>query len=149
MSATPTTSSQTDNLGIVSFETAVQQEFEHLSRVHPTAKDIPSCWSLFSQYMECNGRLYCVHDLQFPNKYIVVKNQMKSLYRYGHMAECSQKSKDWRFCLTLKTLDAEERRKEWLMHRARWWAERRTSGSSEDVWDMRRCANLYFLYLHF
>ncbi|KIM20349.1 hypothetical protein M408DRAFT_82144 [Serendipita vermifera MAFF 305830] len=111
MSATPTTP----------FETAVKQEFDHLSRVHPTPKDIPSCWSLFTLHMEC----------------YVVRNQVKSLYRYGHMAECAQKGKDWRFCLTLKSLEPEEKRKAWLMHRANWWAERRTSGSSEDVWDIR------------
>lgn len=66
-----------------------------------------------------------------------VKGQVKAIYRYGGMADCSQKMQDVRFCMSLKMLGPEERREAWLMHRARWWAERRTNGSSEDVWDMR------------
>jgi hypothetical protein len=54
------------------------------------------------------------------------------------MAECNQKLEDWKFCLSLKMLSPEEKREAWLQHRARWWAERRTNGSSEDVWDIRK-----------
>lgn len=39
------------------FETAVQQEYHHLSKVHPTSNDIPTCFSLFQLMLGCNGEI--------------------------------------------------------------------------------------------
>ncbi|PVF93692.1 hypothetical protein CPB86DRAFT_89799 [Serendipita vermifera] len=127
------------------FDTAMQQEYDHLSKVHPTPNDIPSCFSLFQLMLGCNGeneilallldsRHFAVPNLTLR---IGIKSQVKSLYRHGAMAECNQKLEDWKFCLSLKMVSPEEKRKAWLEHRARWWAERRTNASSEDVWDIR------------
>lgn len=67
----------------------------------------------------------------------VLGSQMRSLYRYGEMASCSRKGEDVKFCMSLKGLSAEEKRTEWLKRRAEWWAQRRLTKSSEDVWDIR------------
>jgi hypothetical protein len=122
MAEPPNPPKQVDTPTLTSLKTAVQQEFAHLSLVHPTPKDIPTCWDLFNTTLSCYS----------------AKNQIKSVYRHGHRPDCSQKSSDWKYCLTIGLLDPEEKRKKWLMHRARWWAERRVGGSSEDVWDIRR-----------
>jgi Protein of unknown function (DUF3128) len=116
-SPTTTTNSST------TFETAVSQELLHLSRVHPTPKDIPTCLTLFNTWLACASG----------------KSQLKHVYRFGHKEDCTGKSKDYRFvCWKLAMREPEEKRRLWLEWRARWWAERRLSGSSEDVWDIRR-----------
>jgi hypothetical protein len=51
---------------------------------------------------------------------------------------------DFKFCLTLKALHPEEQREAWIRRRAEWWANRRLSKSSEDVWDIRECVFRYF-----
>lgn len=56
------------------------------------------------------------------------------------MAECADKTADFKFCLTMRSLSPEERRDAWLRHRAEWWATRRTTQSSEDVWEVRKYA---------
>ena len=68
----------------------------------------------------------------------VLASQLKSLYRYGHMAHCGQKLDDFKFCISHRALDLEDRREVWLRRRATWWAERRLGKSSEDVWEMRK-----------
>ncbi|KAG8863237.1 hypothetical protein FRC20_010821 [Serendipita sp. 405] len=106
---------------LFTFEEVVQQEYKHLSKVHPKPKDTPSCMQLFQLVMGCNG----------------IKNHVTNLYREGQMANCSEKWEDTKFCMSMRTKSPEERREAWLMRRAEWWAKRRTSGSSEDVWDIR------------
>lgn len=39
--------------------------------------------------------------------------------------------------MTLKAMNPENKREAWIRRRAEWWATRRLSKSSEDVWDMR------------
>ncbi|THH30409.1 hypothetical protein EUX98_g3771 [Antrodiella citrinella] len=63
--------------------------------------------------------------------------QVKSLYRYGKMTECSQKVEDFKFCMSNNWMHPEEKREAWLRRRAEWWANRRLGKSSEDVWDIR------------
>ncbi|KAF8322119.1 hypothetical protein DL93DRAFT_2071888 [Clavulina sp. PMI_390] len=104
-----------------SFDKVVQQEDARLATLHPTEKDIPGCLTLFDTFMQC----------------YIVGNQIRSLYRYGHGSDCSDKWNDVKFCLSMKSLEGEERRRAWLRHRAEWWAQRRLSRSSEDVWDVR------------
>ncbi|KAF8483180.1 hypothetical protein JB92DRAFT_2763111 [Gautieria morchelliformis] len=103
------------------FETTFKQEVAYLSAVHPKPEDIPSCLSLLDDFFRCN----------------VLGSQLRTIYRYGHAAQCRPKFDDFKFCMSLKTLSAEEKRLEWIRRRAEWWAERRLTRSSEDVWDMR------------
>lgn len=74
-------------------------------------------------------------------------SQLKSLYRNGGQAVCAHKLSDFKFCLSLKALEPEEKRKEWIERRAAWWAERRVGRSSEDVWNVRRCVSLPYLVI--
>ena len=69
--------------------------------------------------------------------YKVMSSQVKSLYRYGHMAECAYKAEDFKFCMSSKGLHPEEKRDAWIRRRAEWWAQRRLTKSSEDIWDIR------------
>ena len=81
-------------------------------------------------------------------KFKAASSQIRSLYRYGQMAECSSHWSDFKFCLSLRALSAEERRVAWIRHRAEWWATRRTMGSSEDVWEIRKYVRLFILSRH-
>lgn len=44
---------------------------------------------------------------------------------------------DFKFCMSLKSFDEDEKRNAWIRRRAEWWAHRRLDKSSEHVWDMR------------
>ncbi|KAH8119640.1 hypothetical protein DFH11DRAFT_1566191 [Phellopilus nigrolimitatus] len=105
----------------VDFRTAVEQETRRLQVIHPTPEQIPGCMSLLDDFLSCNA-------LGF---------QLKSLYRYGGQAVCGRKMEDFKFCMSLKSLDQDEKREAWIRRRAEWWATRRLAKSSEDVWDMR------------
>lgn len=77
----------------------------------------------------------------------MISSQVKSLYRHGQMAECGQKLEDVKFCLRSKAAHPEARREAWIRHRAEWWARRRMTRSSEDVWEMRTCVLFYSVFL--
>ena len=150
------------------FEEAVKQEVELLSRQYPTPDDIPGCLKLFDNAIVCNstvfflpppltpppqkshthiythnGSIRCFIYLILTLIFIAASSQIRSLYRYGHMAECTPAWSDFKFCLSLRALSAEERRVAWIRHRAEWWATRRTMmGSSEDVWEVRKYVNV-------
>jgi hypothetical protein len=66
-----------------------------------------------------------------------VKSQFKSLYRYGHAADCSRKLKDFKVCMAHKGTHPEEKRDAWIARRAERWTLRRLEKSSEDVWEIR------------
>ena len=53
------------------------------------------------------------------------------------MSECAQKLDDFKFCMSIKSLHPEEKRDMWITRRAEWWAQRRATKSSEDIWEMR------------
>lgn len=120
------------------YETAVQQEIAHLKKVHPKPEDIPSCMALLDTFLSCHRECVLIQIRQVLTNRVVLNNQMKFLYRYGHMAECAQKAEDFKFCLSNKSLHEEERYEAWIRHRAEWWAKRRLAKSSEDVWEVRR-----------
>lgn len=63
--------------------------------------------------------------------------QVRAVYRYGHLKDCTPKWDDFKYCMSLKSEDEEERRKMWIKRRAEWWAGRRVGPSSEDVWEVR------------
>ena len=64
--------------------------------------------------------------------------QLKSLYRYGGRSQCGRKLEDFKFCMSLKSMDPDEKRDAWIRRRAEWWATRRLAKGSEDVWDARK-----------
>lgn len=70
----------------------------------------------------------------------VVGSQVKSLYRHGRMSECRDKMEDFKFCMSLKSMEPEAKRDAWIHRRAEWWASRRLGKSSENVWDVRKYA---------
>ncbi|OBZ72982.1 hypothetical protein A0H81_06733 [Grifola frondosa] len=76
---------------------------------------------LFDDFLACN----------------ILGSQLRSLYRFGHMATCSGKLDDFKFCMSIKSMHPEEKRDVWIRRRAEWWAQRRREKSSEDVWDIR------------
>ena len=44
--------------------------------------------------------------------------------------------------MSMKSVEPEVKRQEWIRRRAEWWASRRVGKSSEDVWDVRKCVFL-------
>ncbi|KAI5121975.1 hypothetical protein M0805_002045 [Coniferiporia weirii] len=103
------------------FKAAVEQETRRLQVLHPTPEAIPGCMSQLDDFLSCNA-------LGF---------QLKSFYRYGAQSVCGRKLEDFKFCMSLKSLEPSEKRDAWIRRRAEWWAARRLAKSSEDVWDMR------------
>lgn len=55
----PNTATMTDS---IVFETAVSQEEYRLRQLHPTTEDIPSCMTVFDDFLSCNSMLpYSCH----------------------------------------------------------------------------------------
>lgn len=127
------------------FVKLVSEEESRLASLHPSTSDVPGCLTLFDTFMQCYSEPLTLSRLS-PSRRIqkiilhavVVGNQIRSLYRYGRGSECSEKWNDVKFCMSLKALEGEERRRAWLRYRAEWWAQRRMGRSSEDVWETRR-----------
>ena len=85
--------------------------------------EVPSCLNLFDKWLSCYA----------------LGPQMRNVYRYGAFTDCSAKREDFKFCLTMRGLEPEARRHEWLARRAEKQAhERLGPRSSENVWEMRR-----------
>ncbi|KAF8482413.1 hypothetical protein DFH94DRAFT_726818 [Russula ochroleuca] len=103
------------------FKAAVSQEEARLGYLHPTPEDIPTCMGAFDNFLSCN----------------ILGTQLKSIYRFGEMAQCSAKWNEFKFCMSIKGLHPEQRRDAWIRHRAEWWARRRLGLSSENVWETR------------
>ena len=61
------------------------------------------------------------------------------------MSECHDKMEDFKFCMSLKSMEPDAKRDAWIRRRAEWWANRRLGKSSENVWDVRRYASDYYL----
>ncbi|CAE6502813.1 unnamed protein product [Rhizoctonia solani] len=107
--------------GSRSFSAALAQEEVRLSAEYPKPEDIPTCMSHLDEFFRCHA----------------LGPQFKAVYRHGTLAFCQPKFEDFKFCLSIKTLEPEERRKAWIRRRAEWWASRRVGQSSEDVWEIR------------
>ena len=123
------------------FNTVVEEETARLKLLHPTPEDIPGCLKLFDDFLMCNGARTSAkgwNELHWLMRFVALGSQLRSLYRYGGMASCSRKLEDFKFCMSLKALSAEDKREAWIRRRAEWWATRRLSKSSEDVWDVRK-----------
>lgn len=120
------------------FKTAVEQEEARLRLLHPTPSDIPGCISVFDDYISCSGKQICSSPIPTLISFCkVIRSQVKSIYRFGHRANCDRKFEEFKFCLSLKVMHPEEQRDAWIRRRAEWWAHRRLGKSSEDVWDIR------------
>lgn len=72
------------------------------------------------------------------NPVLVLHAQVKSLYRHGHMSECSDKLEDFKFCMSLKSLHPEQKKDAWIQRQAERQAARRLDKSSENVWEIRK-----------
>ncbi|WFD39153.1 uncharacterized protein MJAP1_002123 [Malassezia japonica] len=104
------------------FDDLVKEELALQAAATP-ADEIPSCLTLFDKWLSC----YAL-GVQFRNA-----------YRYGTIADCAPRREDFKFCLTLRQLDPEMRRHEWLLRRAEERAHQRKGfHTSEAVWEMRR-----------
>lgn len=114
--AAPTKSAPTD------FETVFREELALQAAAMPL-DDVPSCLTLFDRWLTC---------------YSLVP-QFRHLYRYGAFTDCGVRKEDFKACLTLRSLEPDERRDGWLRRRAeRATYNRMSSRSSEAVWTMRR-----------
>lgn len=69
--------------------------------------------------------------------HIALVPQLRNIYRYGELHNCSWKFQDFKYCMSLKSEDPDGKRELWVKRRAEWWARRRVGVSSEDVWDVR------------
>ena len=120
------------------FDTVVKQEEAYLRKVHPTPEDIPSCTTLFDNYLQSNraGPTRFTHRTD-TNQQAVTAAQVKSLFRYGQRTPCAYKFEDFKFCLSNKAMHPQEKYEAWIRRRAEWWARRRMSKSSEEVWEIR------------
>ena len=105
----------------VSLEKATEQEVVRLKAEMPTLQDIPTCTNHLDTYFNC----------------LSMKYQAKALYRYGERRSCSDKLDNFKFCMSSKGMHPEEKRDVWIRRRAEWWANRRLTKSSEDVWEAR------------
>ena len=125
------------------FKVAVEQEEARLRLLHPTPSDIPGCLNTFDDFLACSRKRLCYPTCPNLSYCIVIRSQIKSLYRFGHRTtDCDRKFDEFKFCLTLKVMHPEERREAWIRRRAEWWAHRRLGKSSENVWDIRKCVSL-------
>ncbi|WWC91041.1 uncharacterized protein L201_005981 [Kwoniella dendrophila CBS 6074] len=103
------------------YETILQDEEKYQALHYPTTDEVPGCMKLLDEFLMCYA----------------LAPQLRSMYRFGEFRDCTWKWEDFKYCLSLKSEDEEIRRKLWIKRRAEWWAKRRVSGSSEDVWDAR------------
>lgn len=46
---------------------------------------------------------------------------------------------DFKYCMSNKSMHPEEKREAWIRRRAEWWAHRRVTKSSEEIWAVRTC----------
>jgi hypothetical protein len=122
--STPTDAASLSNPAL---QIAYKQECERLRKEMPTISDIPTCTNLLDTVFACHA----------------VRNSIKSLYRYGERRPCGEKVEDFKFCMSTKWMEDEERYEAWIQRRAMWWAKRRVQEpSTEDVWEARECVLL-------
>lgn len=101
--------------------TLVKQELATEAALTPL-KEVPTCLTLFDKWLSCYA----------------LGPQIRHAYRHGTAADCATRREDFKFCLTLRQLDPEARRAEWLQRRAEIKAEARHGfHSSENVWSLR------------
>ncbi|WFC97915.1 hypothetical protein MYAM1_000635 [Malassezia yamatoensis] len=118
------------NLNAKQVEAKQRPDFDHLVKEELAlqaasipAAEVPSCLTLFDKWLSCYA----------------LGVQFKNAYRYGEIADCAPRKEDFKFCLSLRAMDPEARRHEYLLRRAEEMAHRRKGfHMSEAVWEMRR-----------
>ncbi|PBL00143.1 hypothetical protein ARMGADRAFT_861785, partial [Armillaria gallica] len=70
--------------------------------VHPTPDNISSCFRLMELAMAYHGT---------------------TLYRYIEHSRCAHKHDDFKFCLSMKWTESDQRYDAWINRRAEWWAK--------------------------
>ena len=104
-------------------DTLRREELVLEAAANPRDEFPPSCLTLFDRWLTCYA----------------LGPQFRSIYRYGTIADCAPRREDFKYCLTLRSLEPEERRAKWLERRAEAKAHKRKGfRSSEAVCDMRR-----------
>ncbi|GAA5840671.1 hypothetical protein JCM9279_007397 [Rhodotorula babjevae] len=103
-------------------ESLIQEELPIQRHSVEMEGGMPSCLTLFDNFLLCYS----------------LASQIKSVYRHGAPRECTPKFEDFKFCMSIKNLDEEQKDEVWVRRRAEWWARRRLGRSSEDVWEARR-----------
>ncbi|KAL1407531.1 hypothetical protein Q8F55_006964 [Vanrija albida] len=103
------------------YERTLAQEEAYQAAQYPAFEDVPGCMRLFDEFLMCYALL----------------PQLRNMYRFGELHDCTYKFEDFKYCMSLKGEDTEARRQLWIKRRAEWWAKRRVGESSEDVWDAR------------
>ncbi|WFD35531.1 hypothetical protein MCUN1_002387 [Malassezia cuniculi] len=85
-------------------------------------EDVSACSTLFDRWLSCYA----------------LGRQLRNVYRYGEVDDCARYREDFKFCLTLRTLSEDARRRAWIERRADASAhERMGPRSSECVWTVR------------
>jgi hypothetical protein len=85
--------------------------------------EMPSCTNMFDKWAQC----------------FALGPQLKAVYRYGGLQDCKHKLDDFKFCLTMKGMSAEEKYDAWIQRKAEKTASMRLGReSSENVWEIRR-----------
>ena len=104
-------------------DTLRREELVLEAAANPRDEFPPSCLTLFDKWLACYA----------------IGVQFKNAYRYGEIANCAPRKEDFKFCLTLRSLDPDARRHAYLLRRAEEMAHRRRGfRTSEAVWEMRR-----------
>ncbi|KAK0554624.1 hypothetical protein OC845_000656 [Tilletia horrida] len=103
------------------FDRFYKQELVIQSAAMPK-DELPSCTALFDKCLQCFAL--------FP--------QFRHVYRHGHFSDCADKVDDFKACLTLRGLDADEKYRAWIERRAELAARKRLSKQSvEEFWTIR------------
>lgn len=83
------------------------------------------------------GSQFCNSD-EFLSCYALFP-QIRHVYRHGTINTCERRLEDFKFCMSLKGEEEEEKRRAWIRRKAEWWSGRRVvERSSEDVWEERQ-----------
>ena len=83
-------------------DTLRREELVLEAAANPRDEFPPSCLTLFDRWLTCYA----------------LGPQFRSIYRYGTIADCAPRREDFKYCLTLRSLEPEERRAKWLERRA-------------------------------
>ncbi|KAJ9096087.1 hypothetical protein QFC19_007313 [Naganishia cerealis] len=127
------------------YDEMLAEELSYQEALYPSMDEVPGCMTLFDEFLMCYGTFSIpsssprssLTTLPYPS-FAALGPQIRRVYRYGTPQPCTRQLEDFKYCMSLKGESEEGKRKLWIRRRAEWWAGRRVSASSEDVWDMRR-----------
>ncbi|ODQ81906.1 hypothetical protein BABINDRAFT_160136 [Babjeviella inositovora NRRL Y-12698] len=100
----------------------------------PTPEQIGSDTSL-SQYPHV---MSCTQAFDLLVGCFSLGGQIKSYYRYGTLANCEDQLTKFKFCISNSTKSGAEKEQGISQWYKESWAQKKASGSSEDVWDAKK-----------